>query len=338
MDSFAGMRSRVVAIADEGWRAFDRGSGLDTARVGSPRLPNRINVGLLNASGLREAARFRPDVVLSGHMVCSPAAAALRRLTRVPYVQYVYAEELSATPGLARFAMQHAHTTIAISRYTQELAERIGTPQRMELVLPGVDLPATVERGSADRPTILTIASLFRRYKGHDVMIRALPLIKARVPDVEWVVVGSGPLEPLYRSMVSNRRLDDHVRFCGWVTAEERDLWLDAAQVFAMPSRLGSGGGGGEGFGIVYLEAGAHQVPVVAGNVAGALDAVVDGETGILVDPTDHVQVAGALADLLLDSERAARMGEAGARWAADHAWAKVSARVEEILLAAVRG
>src|SRR4051812_37192313 len=78
----------------------------------------------------------------------------------------------------------------------------------------------------------------------------------------------------------TRKGLDGHVHFVGAVSDVERDVWLDRAHVFAMPSRLPRGGQGGEGFGIVYLEAGVHEVPVVGGNVAGALDAVVDGVTG----------------------------------------------------------
>jgi glycosyltransferase involved in cell wall biosynthesis len=99
-----------------------------------------------------------------------------------------------------------------------------------------------------------------------------------------------------------------------------------------MPSRLPPDGGG-EGFGIVYLEAGLHALPVVAGNVAGALDAVVDGETGLLVDPTDHVAVADAISSLILDPELAERLGRAGERRAREHSWPVIARRVEDLLL-----
>lgn len=333
VSGFTALRTRVVAIADAGAAEFDRGSGIDTVRAGRPTLSNRANVALLNARALAEARRFRPDVVLSAHMVCAPAAVAIRRTLGAPYAVYVYADEVSATPTVARFAMRNAERIIAISRHTRQLAlDAGGEAGRMDLLLPGVDLPPVVQRRAAQRPTVLTIAGMVKRYKGHDVMIRALPLIRARVPDVEWVVVGSGPLEPLYRDMARDAGLDGSVRFCGFVSQQERDAWLDRADVFVMPSRLRPDGGGGEGFGIVYLEAGAHGVPVVAGGVAGALDAVVENETGLLVDPTDHVAVAGAVTDLLLDRERAQRMAAAGQAWAARHAWPEVSRRVERLL------
>ncbi len=81
----------------------------------------------------------------------------------------------------------------------------------------------------------------------------------------------------------------DAIRFLGSVSDEERNLWLRRAHLLAMPSRLPAGGFAGEGFGIAYLEAGAYGKPVVAGNVGGALDSVSDGESGLLVDPTDPV-------------------------------------------------
>jgi phosphatidyl-myo-inositol dimannoside synthase len=103
-----------------------------------------------------------------------------------------------------------------------------------------------------------------------------------------------------------------------------------------MPSRLPLDWGG-EGFGIVYLEAAVHRLPSVAGNVAGARDAVVHGETGLLVDPTDHVAVADALTTLLEDPEAAERMGEAAAERATQFAWPVIARRVEDMLLEAAR-
>jgi phosphatidylinositol alpha-1,6-mannosyltransferase len=122
------------------------------------------------------------------------------------------------------------------------------------------------------------------------------------------------------------------VRFVGSVSDGERDWWLRRAHVFAMPSRLPAGGAG-EGFGIVYLEAGAHSLPVVAGNVGGALDAVVHGQTGVLVDPADHVVLADAITDLLLDPSRAQAFGVAGALRSRELAWPAVARRIENLVL-----
>jgi phosphatidylinositol alpha-1,6-mannosyltransferase len=189
-----------------------------------------------------------------------------------------------------------------------------------------------------ERPRFVTISRLDDRYKGHDVLIHALALVRARVPDVEWVVIGDGPLRKGLEALARSAGVADSVRFLGAVSDERRDRWLRRADLLAMPSRLPGGGLAGEGFGIVYLEAAAHGKPVVAGNVAGALDAVADGESGLLVDPTDSRAVAGAIATLLLDRELAQRLGRAGAARARGFAWPVIAGRVEAVLLEQLQG
>lgn len=125
----------------------------------------------------------------------------------------------------------------------------------------------------------------------------------------------------------------DSVHFLGQVDNGERDGWLERAHVFAMPSRVPGGGLGGEGFGIVYMEASWHGLPVVAGDVGGAVDAVVDGETGLLVDANDPVAVADTLARLLLDPELSRKLGECGSARAQEFAWPIITRRVEDVLL-----
>jgi phosphatidyl-myo-inositol dimannoside synthase len=331
-------RMRVVTLDAPQAELFDRREELDVRRLPRVRGSRSAAIALLNGAALREALAFRPDVVLSAHIVTSPAARAIRSAMRVPVVQYLYADEARARPRLTTFAMRHADATVALSRHTRDLAIAAGgEPARVHRIPPGVDLPAPSRAERAGRPTILTIARLGERYKGHDTLTRAMPLIRARVPEAEWVIVGDGPLRPELERLAAAHGLNGHARFVGQASDAERDAWLDRAHVFAMPSRLRAGGGGGEGFGIAYLEAGAHELPVVAGNVAGALDAVVDQETGLLVDPTDHVAVADALAELLLDPGRAAVLGRAGAARAGGFTWPKIAGRVEELLLRVAR-
>ncbi len=223
---------------------------------------------------------------------------------------------------------------ISVSRYTSGLIAATGAkPSRVSLIPGGVDIPADPSPLPSERPTVLTIARLTERYKGHDVMIRALPLVLARVPDAQWVVIGDGPLRPAHEALARAYGVARAVRFLGNVSDEERDTWLRRCRLLAMPSRLPGGRFAGEGFGIVYLEAGAYGKPVLAGNVGGALDAVGDGESGLLVDPTDPVLVADGIARLLLDPELAGRLGEGGARRARARAWPLVCEQVKAVLL-----
>jgi len=165
------------------------------------------------------------------------------------------------------------------------------------------------------------------------VLVRALALVRAKVPDVQWVVLGDGSLRGEIEALARSYGVADSIRFLGAVSDEQRNAWLRRTQLLAMPSRLPAGGFAGEGFGIVYLEAGAYGKPVVAGNVGGALDVVLDGVTGLLVDPLDQLAVAEAIIRLLLDPELARRLGAAGRLRAQEHAWPAIIARVQVVLL-----
>jgi phosphatidylinositol alpha-1,6-mannosyltransferase len=284
--------------------------------------------------------------VLSGHIVMSPGALTAQAMLGAPVIQYLYGDELRDRPGLSRLAAQRARVSVAVSSHTRRLALALGaSADRVHVIFPGVDPPAAPPPQSAPRdgapPTIVTVARLEDRYKGFDVMIKALPLIRARVPDARWVVVGDGSLRGELQAMAVSCGVADWVTFAGALDDEARDVWLDRADVFVMPSRLMPGGAGGEGFGIVYLEAGAHGLPCVAGNVGGSVDAVTDGETGLLVDPTDHMAIADAIANLLLDPTLRLRLGEAGRARAERLSWSRraeeVDALIERVVTAGKR-
>jgi phosphatidyl-myo-inositol dimannoside synthase len=327
------VRPRVVTLAP---RDQPRGSRASSVVVRIPQpswLGHPTAVGLLNAAALVEALRFRPDVILSGHVNVSPAALAMSRIRRVPFVQYLHGREAVIRPRLTRKALGASAAVIAVSGYSAALANRFGAEQaRVHRIPPGVDLVEKGGSSGSERPTIVSVSRLEERYKGHDVLIRALPLVRARVPGARLVLVGDGQLRESYTSLAAALGLDGNVEFAGAVSDDVRNRILASGHVFAMPSRLPPDGGG-EGFGIVYLEAGLYELPVVAGNVAGAVDAVLDGETGLLVDPVHHVAVADAISRLLLDPELAATLGRAGARRAREHALPLIARRVEDLVL-----
>ncbi len=329
-----GFQTRVLALDMAGATEFDRSRSTSVHRVRAAGLPHAGRLALLNADAPREALLFRPDVTLSMHLVVSPAAAAIRRALGVPVAQYFHAEEIGARPRLAAFAAARADEVIAVSSYTAGLVRATGAATASITVIPnGVDIPFDATPEPVDRPTFLTVARIQERYKGHDVLVRALALIRAKVPHVQWVVLGDGSLRPGVEALARSYGVEGSIRFLGLVTDEERNAWLRRTHLLAMPSRLPAAGFAGEGFGIVYLEAGAYGKPVVAGAVGGALDAVVDGATGLLVDPLDPLAVAEAISLLLLDPELAHRLGGAGRRHAQELAWPLIAARVQVVLL-----
>lgn len=303
----------------------------------TPKLGDRrAGPGLmaLNALVPIEARRVRADAILNLHVVTAPGALAAGQVLGTPYVQYVYAEEVHDRPWVTRLALRNAAAVICVSRFTRELALRYGASAGGTWVVPpGVDPPLHAATARSTQPTVVTVARLTDWYKGHDVMLRAMPLILRRVPSARWVVIGDGPLRAPLQHMAEAQGVAGRVAFVGSVDDAGRDAWLDRSHVFAMPSRV-SERGGGEGFGIVYLEAGAHGLPVVAGGEAGVVDAVEDGVTGVLVNPTDVGAVANAVAGLLEDPVRAEALGAAGRRRARASTWSACAAQVDGVVRA----
>lgn len=311
-------------------------AGLDVVRTGRPRHDHRIAVAELNLATLREARRYRPHVILAGHIVAAPGAIATGR----PTVLYTYAREVPARPQLTRWTTHQAAATIVISDHGRSVALAAGAPaERLRLVHPGVDPVAPgFERCSEDEPLVVTVGRLQDHHKGFDVLIRSLSHLRERVPDARLVLVGDGPLRDELEALCVSEGVADAATFAGACTDAERDAWLARAAIFAMPGRVSVQDPGGEGFGIVYLEAAARGLPVVAGAEGGATDAVHDGFNGVLVDPRDHVALADTLADLMEDTERRAEMGRAGIAWAARFGWERMAREVETILGEAATG
>ena len=170
------------------------------------------------------------------------------------------------------------------------------------------------------------------RRKGQDVLIRALPEIRRRVPDAALLIVGGGPDGDRLRRLAGDL---PGVVFTGAVPWEELPAHYAAGDVYAMPCRTRRRGLDVEGLGIVYLEASATGLPVVAGDSGGAPDAVRDGETGVVVGGRDVGAVADRIATLLSDTTMAKRMGEAGRGWVeSEWRWESQAVRLRTLLTA----
>jgi phosphatidylinositol alpha-1,6-mannosyltransferase len=183
-----------------------------------------------------------------------------------------------------------------------------------------------------DRPTVVCVSRLVPR-KGQDVLIRALPAIRNDVPGTALLVVGGGPDMPRLQRLAADCGVSEHVRFTGSVPWAELPAHYAAGDVFAMPCRTRLGGVDVEGLGIVYLEAAATGLPVVAGDSGGAPDAVLDGDTGVVVDGRDIARVGREVAALLADPGKAAAMGARGRAWVEERwRWDVLAARLRGLL------
>ncbi|WP_327314485.1 glycosyltransferase family 4 protein [Streptomyces sp. NBC_01235] len=168
--------------------------------------------------------------------------------------------------------------------------------------------------GLTDRPVVVCVSRLVPR-KGQDTLILAMPRILAAEPETVLLIVGGGPYEKDLRRLAHESGVAGSVRFTGSVPWAELPAHYGAGDVFAMPCRTRRGGLDVEGLGIVYLEASATGLPVVAGDSGGAPDAVLDGETGWVVRGGSSAEAAERIVVLLGDAELRRRMGERGRQW-----------------------
>nr|WP_203723190.1 glycosyltransferase family 4 protein [Streptomyces coelicoflavus] len=259
-------------------------------------------------------------------------APALRRAGAERLVATTHGHEagwaqLPAARQLLRRIGESTDTITYLGEYTRSRIAGALTPAaaaRMVQLPPGVDEktfhPASggdevrARLGLTDRPVVVCVSRLVPR-KGQDTLIRALPRILAAEPDAVLLIVGGGPYEKDLRRLATETGVAASVHFTGPVPWSELPAHYGAGDVFAMPCRTRRGGLDVEGLGIVYLEASATGLPVVAGDSGGAPDAVLDGETGWVVRGEDPNESADRITTLLADPELRRRMGERGRSW-----------------------
>lgn len=233
-----------------------------------------------------------------------------------------------------------------VSHYTRgRFASAFGPHAALEHLPPGIDAnrfhPDATARaemrrryGLGERPTVVCVSRLVPR-KGQDMLIKALPGIRRRVEGAALVIVGGGPYADDLHKLAGRIGVTDDVVFTGGVPDAELAAHYAMADVFAMPCRTRGSGLDVEGLGIVFLEASATGVPVVAGRSGGAPETVKDGETGQVVDGRSVDEIVEAVAAVLADPALAARMGEAGRRWIeAEWNWSVHAGRLSELLAA----
>ena len=216
-----------------------------------------------------------------------------------------------------------------ISEYTHKKIAKALSPEaaaRMRRIVPGVNVkefsPANSSSGNQlradlgwiDRPVIVCVSRLMAR-KGQDELIRALSEVHLTSPLASLIIVGEGPYRKNLEGLIKKFGLEEFVHLTGKVSQDDLSKWYAAGDIFAMPCRTRMGGWDVEGLGIVFLEGSATGLPVIVGDSGGAIDAVLDGETGYLVDGTNTSEIAQRISHLISNPDVAKRMGEAGRNW-----------------------
>lgn len=268
---------------------------------------------------LREALKWRPDWVLAGSGLTSPAALFAARASGARAATYVHGLDLATVHPLYRSiwrpVLRRMDRVIANSEPTRRLAQHIGiAPERIGVVHPGVQEPSAsaeakwdyrAANGLGDRPILVSVGRLSARKGLREFVEHSLPQIVAQLPDILLIVVGDSPRNALsateqskesIEATAGNAGVGDHVRFLGGVSDFELSRILRAADIHVFPVR--DIRGDPEGFGMVAIEAAAHGVPTVAFASGGTVDAVADGRSGRLVKAGDYESFAAAVIEV----------------------------------------
>ena len=254
----------------------------------------------------------------------------------------------SMVPG-ARGALRRIGQCNDVITFVSQFARRrisaaLGPNAALEYLPPGVRVDTFRPDPDARRmirarhgvgqgaPLLLSVSRLVAR-KGQDSLIRAVPAIADRVPNLRVLIVGEGPDAPRLRGLVSSLGVADQVVFAGHVDWSDLPAHYAAGDVFAMPCRTRGSGLDVEGLGIVFLEASASGLPVIAGRSGGAPETVQPGRTGVVVDGRDVEAVAMAATDLLTHPDRATEWGRNGRDWVSSAwNWERSATRLAQLL------
>lgn len=262
-----------------------------------------------------------------------------QHLYGIPYLCYAHGEEVnlptaSGQPGvmssrqhrwMAQRVFRSARMVIANSQNTRRIVhDQWHVPDdRLRVVHPGVDTerfrPAPLSPnvrqslGWQNHTVVLTVGRLQQR-KGHDMLIRALPAVRARIPDLLYAIVGRGEETERLAQLARESGVSDCVQFLPDANDDMLVACYQQCDLFALPNR--AVGSDIEGFGMVLLEAQACGKPVLAGDSGGTAETMDPGRSGLVVDCTAPAPLAASLTELLLDATCRRQMGEAARDWA----------------------
>lgn len=266
----------------------------------------------------RTLAALHPDLIVVGH--AHPRLLLPAALFRKPYIVLAYGNDFEAAqrrwhaPFFNRL-LARAHRLVTISHANARRFEELGLPSP-EILYPGTN-PARFSpapSSSKESPILLTVARLVPR-KGIDTVLQAMPALLEQFPALQYWIVGDGPAKESLARQAQELDLLNAVRFLPNISDSDLPDIYRRAAIFVMPTRADYHAGSIEGFGIVYLEASASGLPVVAARTGGAAEAVIENETGLLVPPDDPTALEQSIARLLGDPGLRRGMGRAGRRW-----------------------
>jgi phosphatidylinositol alpha-1,6-mannosyltransferase len=328
---------------------------MTSARSGVFRWPRLAYIAVVQwwtyyRHAVRALRRGEADLLLVGHLYLGPLGPRLRRAAGVPFGIMLHGSELHRYAAVAAVqrgvlrTLDAADFLVVNSDFTrrQYLERGVRRDQRFLKLNPGVDTghfrpdagdPAAVRArfDLEEKPILLSVARLVE-WKGHDVVLRGLPRLLERVPDLVYLIVGEGPFRTELERLADELGVREHVVFAGFVPEPQLPSFYRTARAMVVPSREFRESLPVEGFGIVYLEAAACGVPVIGGSGGGTDESIVDGVTGFRVDPRDVAAVTNATLKLLTDEPLHGRMAAAAVEHAQRFDWQRQAERLRGFL------
>lgn len=304
-------------------------------------IPLYVRVFLAAAQIVR---RHKINVVCIGELVTgSWLGIALKKVFGTRLILYIHGEEITTATGgrlhgnKRRQYLQAADKIVAVSAFTCDaLTREMGiVPERITLIQNGVDVerftPGVKSRVLSERygldgkKVVLTLGRLVQR-KGADMAIRAMARILKVRPEVHYLIVGDGELRPELERIIVEEGVAEQVTLVGTVSEAELVEYFRLCDLFLMPNRT-LADGDTEGFGLVFREANACGKPVIGGRAGGVVEAVIDGQSGYLVDGENIDEIETTVLKLLDNPALAATLGEKGLAIATASSTKAVAAR-----------
>jgi len=305
------LKERIVVVAEEHpeWQQTDPLAPYPVYRT--PLLYKHWWPKWMKTTRYLKQVRAQYNIVLVSHVLPYGTAAMA---ANIPYIIFTHGLDI-------RLAKRNAHKRKVAERVlkkarlvvanSEALAQEILQDFNVQslVIHPCLDVQELQVKKASPRLELLTVSRLVER-KGHSFVLNTLAALRhgGALQDFTYHIVGTGPMKMTLESMTHELGLDGHVQFHGGVSDDELQRFYAQADIFVMP--VTDDPIDKEGFGYVFLEAAAHATPSITTRIPGVDEAVIDGETGLLIDAGDQKQLAHAITQLATDEDYRAALGQ----------------------------
>ena len=287
----------------------------------------------------RKILEINPDIVhAQGTIVSYSTAAALVR-NKYPVLLTVHGtatRDIKYYSGLTfvlfklvhkpneRYVVSKIPNIIIVAPQVKDIISGM-TDSKIHIIPNGVDFEdvQNIQPKSTEHPSILFVGRL-AKIKGVDILLKAIPVIKEKIPAIHIYIAGLGPQEEELKELVKELNIEENVEFLGFISGGNKYAWYKSVDVCVFPSRHDSGP-------IVLLEAMACGKPIIASNVGGIPFMVEDGKTGFLFESGNVGELAEKIVILLKDKEMQEKMGEAGLEKVKEFTWEKIAEQTVKV-------